>query len=90
MHALQSRRRPIYPTHTQRAYSFARTDPYFSHIGNKRDVQLDYAVGNTGHSVGGNTYGSLLHALVACTRAALDRLDPSFAAIPIVVGETGQ
>lgn len=64
---------------------------FFAHQGNPKDIPLSYALGDTGHTVGGRTYNGLLQAQVAAVRAALLRLDGRYtdSGLPIVVGETG-
>ena len=64
---------------------------YFAHKANARDISLAYALGSTGHTVGGRTYSGLLDAMHSGVEAALLKLDARFTrqALPVSIGETG-
>lgn len=62
--------------------------PFFARMYNSREVTLKSALGEE-HHVDGRTYKGVLGMSLAATRAALIKLDPKFATLPISVGECG-
>lgn len=59
--------------------------PYFAL---KSGVPLSKALGG-GNVIDGRVYHGILHQQIAAVRAALTRLDPDYATMPLVVGESG-
>lgn len=61
--------------------------PYFSHVGNPRDVSLDYALFRSGVNTPDGRYESLFAALLDATYSAVEKAGGS--SVNIVVSESG-